>query len=527
MKSNYDVAIEVIDGKWGNDDERKKQLEEKGYDYYAVQKCVNDIIAIHEAISAAAKAQVAWSKDSIYKWEKKPNIIKSKTRGTCVTFVACVLQRIGVLKPGEHVWTNGTGFGTGKVTGANDRMTVTYYNNKKSVGDIKKVLQVGDILIFDDNKSGRAGDCGHICIYNGSTYANGIHTFTGGHTISVSGKEKFTRKVLAVVRIKSMPKRKTVDELAHEVLKDKWGSGDARRENLINAGYDYDKVQARVNELIHTKIPYSGAFPSTQLVKTNAEVIADAIKWLKWIAGDNAFHYGYTNKHGSEDPDKWSPNAHHNGCYFCNTNTDKGGRSKKGIVDYEHTYCCNPLIGAAWAHGGCVPKALELCRKGSSWGFSKGSGYDKSSLFTNLGKPKKADLKAGDVLCSDSHVAMYIGGGNIAEAAHGDDNKKGSESWNDSIHITSLSDKRYDGFKRVHRFKGSVNTTGCIYHGEVGNRVELLQAFLKWYGYEIAVDGLFGDATLKAVKDFQKKSKITADGIVGPNTISAMRKVVK
>ena len=174
-----------------------------------------------------------------------------------------------------------------------------------------------------------------------------------------------------------------------------------------------------------------------------------------------------------------------------------------------------------------MPKALELCKKGSSWNFEKGTGYDKSSLFTNLGKPKKSDLKAGDVLCSDNHVAMFIGGGKIVEAASGDDNKKGSEKWNNSIHITTLTDKRYVGFKRVHRFNSSVNTTCCMFHGEVGKRVELLQKFLKWYGYDITVDDLFGDATLKAVKAFQKAAGITADGIVGPNTIAAMGKAVK
>lgn len=484
---------------------------------------------LQKAISAAAKAQVAWSKDSVYKWEKQPNIIKSKTHGTCVTYVACVLQRIGVISAGSYVWTNGRGFGDGKVIGANGRMEVTYYNNKKTIGDIKKNLQIGDILIFDDNESGKVGDCGHICIYNGGTYNNGIHTYTGGHNISTNGKEKYKRKVLAVVRIKSMPERKTIDELAHEVIDGKWGSGEKRRENIINAGYDYDKVQERVNQILAgtSKKGYTGTLPSTKLIKTNAEVIADAIKFGKWIAGDNTFHYGYTNKHGSENPKDWSPNAHHNGCYFCETNTDKGGRSKKGIVDYEHTYCCNPLIGACWAHGGCVPKALELCKKGTSWNFAKGTGYDKSKLFTNLGKPKKADLKAGDVLCSDSHVAMYIGGGKIVEAAGGDDNKKGSEKWNNSIHVTTLTDKRYEGFKRVHRFNGSVNTTCCMFHGEVGARVVLLQKFLKWYGYDITVDGLFGDATFKAVKAFQKAAGITADGVVGPNTITAMGKAVK
>lgn len=110
------------------------------------------------------------------------------------------------------------------------------------------------------------------------------------------------------------------------------------------------------------------------------------------IAADNRFHYGYTNKHGSTNSKKWSPNAHHNGCYFCGTNTTSGDRSKKGITDYQYTYCCNPFVGAAWAHGGGVPKALELCKKGSSWGFKKGAGYDSSKLFDNLGHPKMANL---------------------------------------------------------------------------------------------------------------------------------------
>lgn len=271
------------------------------------------------------------------------------------------------------------------------------------------------------------------------------------------------------------------------------------------------------------KKAYPGELPSTKLVKTNSEVIDDNIKFLRWISGDNDFHYGYTNKHGSNDSKKWNPNAHHNGCYFCGTNVDHGSRSKKGIKEYQHTYCCNPLITAAWAHGGCVPQALALCRKGSSWDFAKGHGYDKSPMFKNLGHPAMKELKRGDVLCNDNHVAEYIGGGLIAEASGGDDNVKGSKKWNNSIHIVELTEKRYAGFKRVHRYIGSVNTTCCIYHGEVGRRVELTQAFLKWYGCDIEKDGLFGDETMKYVKKFQKASGITDDGIVGPNTINAMK----
>lgn len=264
---------------------------------------------------------------------------------------------------------------------------------------------------------------------------------------------------------------------------------------------------------------YPGTLPSMRLVKTNQEVIDDNVKWLRWICGDNDFHYGYTDKHGSKDSKDWNPNAHHNGCYFCGTN----GKQKAGILDKDHTYCCNPLIHAAWAHGGCVPKALEICQDGSSWDFHKGHGYDKTSLFDNLGHPDRKKLKKGDVLCRDTHVAEYIGNGKIAEASSGDDNVRHSEKWNKSIRIIDLTDSNYANFPRVHRFNGSVDTKCCMYHGEVGKRVELLQEFLKWYGYSIEKDGLFGDDTLKYVKKFQKASGLDNDGIVGEKTISAMK----
>lgn len=277
------------------------------------------------------------------------------------------------------------------------------------------------------------------------------------------------------------------------------------------------------------KVPYSGEFPSTKIVKTNAEVKEDTTKFASMIAGDNRFHYGYTNKHGSSDRAKWSPNAHHNGCYFCGTNVTTGGCSKAGITDYERTYCCNPFVGAAFAHGGCVPKALELCRKQDSWDYHKGKGYDKSSLFDKLGKPTKDKLQKCDVLCSESHVALYMGGGKIAHASGGDDNVRNSEKWNKSIRVETLTDAMYKNFDRVYRYNGSVDTTALIRHGEISKRVELMQKFLIWYGLlpNGSDDGIFGDGTLEAVKNFQTDMKISVDGVVGNDTIGKMQEVKK
>ena len=46
------------------------------------------------------------------------------------------------------------------------------------------------------------------------------------------------------------PPKKTLDELADEVLRGKWGNGDERYRKLTEAGYDYYQVQRRVNALL-------------------------------------------------------------------------------------------------------------------------------------------------------------------------------------------------------------------------------------------------------------------------------------
>ena len=45
-------------------------------------------------------------------------------------------------------------------------------------------------------------------------------------------------------------KKKTIDEIAKEVIGGKWGNGEERKKKLIKAGYDYNKVQAKVNQLV-------------------------------------------------------------------------------------------------------------------------------------------------------------------------------------------------------------------------------------------------------------------------------------
>ena len=59
--------------------------------------------------------------------------------------------------------------------------------------------------------------------------------------------------------------------------------------------------------------------------------------------------------------------------------------------------------------------------------------------------------------------------------------------------------------------------------GSRGEEVRKIQKKLKELGYyNGSVDGIYGSATLKAVKAFQKNCGLTADGIAGPKTLKFM-----
>ena len=59
--------------------------------------------------------------------------------------------------------------------------------------------------------------------------------------------------------------------------------------------------------------------------------------------------------------------------------------------------------------------------------------------------------------------------------------------------------------------------------GSSGEQVRVIQDKLKRWGYyDGAVDGIFGSATAKAVRYFQRSNGLKEDGIVGENTLRAL-----
>ena len=73
-------------------------------------------------------------------------------------------------------------------------------------------------------------------------------TSGGGYTW---GLTTYAREIgwIALEFTQKLPK-KTVSELAYEVISGKWSAGDERKKLLTEAGYNYDEVQKKVNEIM-------------------------------------------------------------------------------------------------------------------------------------------------------------------------------------------------------------------------------------------------------------------------------------
>lgn len=144
----------------------------------------------------ACHDQAVWSKDSVYQWESNPTVAKSKYKETCVTYNACVLQRLGILDSGKYIWHNKQG----KVVGPTSGMKVIYPNNK-TLHQLKPELLAGDIIMDGDKKDLNLGS--HIFIITGQWDGNNPYVWDNHSAQQNLMDYEYTRNrpVIAVVRI--------------------------------------------------------------------------------------------------------------------------------------------------------------------------------------------------------------------------------------------------------------------------------------------------------------------------------------
>lgn len=541
MKSRSGIAREVIAGMggWGSGTTRVERLRKAGYNPDQVQGDVNTILCCRQNIITNMKAMAKKIADNnnwwyIYWTEKYGHECAichphgGENHGwQCIGTAMAIWHHAGLPIPCN----------CGVIANDEWEKILKAKTDADALKIAQKLLKIKEIKVIR-NKNGipksdaKAGDM--AAIFHGTEYyhtfivmsssklcdattqspkENNIRadrSFSGAYVSDLKVLIRYTGKGLC-----SPPKR-TIDQLAYEVIANLWGSGDARVTALKQAGHDYDAVQKRVNEILNPPKPspgkrYTGQLPSYRLVKSNAEVIADTITFAKWIAANHDFHYG----HGEA--------AHKCGCYFCKTQP----KSKKnaGIKMYEHSQCCNPFVHSCFAHGGCIPSWLAVCLRGGAYDWNS---YPNLKDFKRVtGTPK-----AGDIVCSSKigHTALSLGGNKVIEASGGDDNVIHSKKWNNSIRIDTWSD-----YTAIYRYTGSVDADVVMRHGEISKRVLLWQDYLNWWSdgafYKECGkgDGIYGDKTYEWTVKFQEKviGKGTGDGTVGPITLKAAANYVK
>lgn len=154
-----------------------------------------------DLIIAACLAQANHMKNYRYSWNGYPTIANSKIVGTCVSFVACVLQRLKYLKSGKYIWHNGKG----KVTHATSKMKVMYPGG--TLKSNRKRLRRGDIVIVGNKYDTEDGS--HIFIFDGKWSKGGNPYIWDNHSCErrKQGKKGAhtydkDRKVIAIIRLK-------------------------------------------------------------------------------------------------------------------------------------------------------------------------------------------------------------------------------------------------------------------------------------------------------------------------------------
>lgn len=116
----------------------------------------------------------------------------------------------------------------------------------------------GDVIFYDWNDNGvgdNRGNADHVGIVE--SVSNGVITVIEGNnscavrrrTLAVNGRyiRGYGRPKYAVETVKQP---ESIYKIAKEVINGKWGNGDDRKNNLTNAGYNYEDVQKCVNNIL-------------------------------------------------------------------------------------------------------------------------------------------------------------------------------------------------------------------------------------------------------------------------------------
>lgn len=117
----------------------------------------------------------------------------------------------------------------------------------------------GDGILYDWDDNGVGDNIGwpdHIGIVIGVDKAmRTINVVEGNYNDAVKTRVipingRYIRGFIVPKYTEEKKKEKSIKDIAKEVIEGQWGFGDDRKKRLKKAGYDYNKVQKKVNELL-------------------------------------------------------------------------------------------------------------------------------------------------------------------------------------------------------------------------------------------------------------------------------------
>jgi surface antigen len=153
--------------------------------------------------------------------------------------------------------------------------------------EISSVPTLGGIMVWQKGSLSGNDGAGHVAVvekiidsntiytsesgYGGSAFWNSTRRNTNGrwglgsaYTFRGCIVNPAIGKVVAPTPTPSA--KKSVDEVAKEVIRGEWGNGNERYNRLTNAGYNYNEVQAKVNELLNSNKPTPAPTPSVDIL---------------------------------------------------------------------------------------------------------------------------------------------------------------------------------------------------------------------------------------------------------------------
>lgn len=149
----------------------------------------------------------------------------------------------------NYLWLPGDDFDADPIYNAKQDISADQaFNLASEKGEISSIPEIPGVLVRYK---------GHVGVYIGNGKVIEARGFNYGVVCTALNERKWShwyKSTFITYLTSTVPSnaKKSVEEIAREVIDDKWGVGEDRKQRLEKAGYNYREVQDMVNKLLRT-----------------------------------------------------------------------------------------------------------------------------------------------------------------------------------------------------------------------------------------------------------------------------------